>query len=376
MPTAEASFNALTAAGITHWVGVPDSLLKPLCSYVDDHVPTDRHVIAANEGGAVAIAVGHYIGTQTPAAVYLQNSGLGNAINPLVSLADPAVYAIPMVLVIGWRGEPGTSDEPQHMKQGQSTIPMLEAAGIPYETAPADIDTFQSVATSLVSTAMKEQRPVALLVPKNTFSDYHAAEKAPEGTATLTREEAIAIVADGIESQAVIVATTGKAARELYEHRTARGQSTERDFLIVGSMGHASQIALGLAMADAERPVWVLDGDGALIMHMGSLTVIGQHAPPNLHHVLLNNGVHDSVGGQPTPTRNADLVAIASAAGYVRSGTAMNKNELVTAVHGMSGTTGPSFLEVRVAPGARADLGRPSTTPRQNKEALMDWLSL
>jgi phosphonopyruvate decarboxylase len=374
MPTAERAFEALTASGLTFWTGVPDSLLKPLCAYVADHVPGDRHVIAANEGGAVAIAAGHYLGTGIPAAVYLQNSGLGNAMNPLVSLTDPAVYGIPMVVVIGWRGEPGRHDEPQHLKQGEATIPMLDAIGMPHAVAPSDDANFARVADEVFRRATSESRPVAIVVPKGTFTDY-----APAPAATpdlpLSREEAVTLVAEAIQPNAAIVATTGKTSRELYEHRTRDGHSTERDFLMVGSMGHASQIALGLALTDPARPVWVLDGDGAVIMHMGSLSVIGQHAPQNLKHVVLNNHVHDSVGGQPTPSERTDFARISLAAGYRHAETASDEAGLVDAVERIATISGPALLQVLVRPGARADLGRPDTSPGQNKDALMRWLA-
>lgn len=374
MPTAESAFEALTTAGLTFWTGVPDSLLKPLCAYVLDHVPDDHHVIAANEGGAVAVAVGHYLGSGNPAAVYLQNSGLGNAMNPLVSLADPAVYSIPMVLIIGWRGEPGRHDEPQHLAQGGVTLEMLEAIGVPHAVAPSEDAAFASVAHDAVQRAVADSRPVAIVVPKGTITDYTSTATPHEGR-PLTREEAVVLVADGVQPDAVIVATTGKTSRELYEHRMRSGHGTERDFLMVGSMGHASQIALGLALAHPARPVWVLDGDGAVVMHMGSLAVIGEHAPDNLRHVVLNNQVHDSVGGQPTPTQRADFARIARAAGYVHTETASDGSSLADAVERIANTAGPALLEVRVQPGARSDLGRPETSPVHNKRTLMQWLA-
>ncbi len=373
MPTAKSAFDALTTAGLTFWSGVPDSLLKPLCAYVSDHVPDDRHVIAANEGGAVAIAAGHYLGTGAPAAVYLQNSGLGNTMNPLVSLADPAVYAIPMVLIIGWRGEPGGHDEPQHLAQGGVMLKMLDAIGMPHYVAPADDEAFAEVAREAVRRATSESRPVAIVVPKGIITDYESTPAA-RGDLPLTREAAVMLVADVVQPNAAIIATTGKTSRELYEYRIRGGHSTERDFLMVGSMGHASQIALGLALTDPDRPIWVLDGDGAVIMHMGSLAVIGEHAPQNLRHVVLNNHVHDSVGGQPTPTGRTDFAELGRAAGYVHAETASDESGVTAAIERIAKSPGPALLEVLVRPGARPDLGRPQTSPEQNKQALMRWL--
>jgi phosphonopyruvate decarboxylase len=374
VPAADTAFEALTESGISFWSGVPDSLLKPLCAYVADHVSEQRHVIAANEGGAVALAVGHYLGTGSPGAVYLQNSGLGNAMNPLISLADPAVYGIPMLLLIGWRGEPGRTDEPQHVKQGRATIPMLEAIGVPHFTAPIDDVEFTKTVRSAMRKATAESRPVAIVVPKGTITDYNPPLR-EVSTLPLSRETAVKIIAGGLPDQAVIVATTGKTSRELYEHRSRRGEDINRDFLMVGSMGHASQIALGLALADPARPIWVLDGDGAVIMHMGALSVIGQHAPENLRHVVLNNHVYDSVGGQPTPSERTDFVEVALASGYRHAETASDEPALRDAVTRVGNSTGPALLEVLVRPGARADLGRPSTTPQHNKTVLMEWLS-
>jgi phosphonopyruvate decarboxylase len=373
VPSAETAFRILTDAGITFWAGVPDSLLKPLCAYVADHVPSDRHVIAANEGGAVALAAGHYLASGSPGAVYLQNSGLGNAMNPLISLADAAVYGIPMLLIIGWRGEPGHHDEPQHLKQGTATIPMLDAIDVPTAIAPADDAAFAAMVARSVDRARAEGRPVAIVVPKGVIGDYRPSQREALDLA-LSREAAIAIVAESIHDDAAIVATTGKASRELYEYRTRSGNSTERDFLTVGSMGHASQIALGLALTDPTRPVWVLDGDGAVIMHMGALSVIGEHAPANLKHVVLNNHVHDSVGGQPTPSEHTDFARLALAAGYRVAETAADEAGVVDAVTRFSDAAGPALLEVIVRPGARSNLGRPKTSPRENRDALMQWL--
>lgn len=373
MPNAEAAFRAFADAGITFWAGVPDSLLKPLCAYVADHVPDDRHVIAANEGGAVALATGHYLATGSPGAVYLQNSGLGNAMNPLISLTDPAVYGIPMVLIVGWRGEPGRHDEPQHLKQGAATIPMLEAIGVPHSIAPADDAAFASMVADAVKQATTAGRPIAVVVPKSVITgDAPSRREASEFA--LSREAAVEIVAESIQHDAAIIATTGKTSRELYEYRSRNGTTTERDFLMVGSMGHASQIALGLALSDRDRPVWVLDGDGAVIMHMGSLSVIGEHAPANLKHIVLNNHVHDSVGGQPTPSERTDFAQLALAAGYRAAETVADEAYLADAVERFSAMTGPALLEILVRPGARSDLGRPTSSPRQNRDALMQWL--
>ncbi|HSJ72581.1 MAG TPA: phosphonopyruvate decarboxylase [Acidimicrobiia bacterium] len=373
MPTAQQAFEAFTEAGIEFWTGVPDSLLKPLCAYVADHVDADHHVIAANEGGAVAIAAGHYLATGRPGAVYLQNSGLGNTINPLVSLADPDVYGIPMLLVIGWRGEPNRPDEPQHIKQGRATLPLLDAIGVPHAICTEDAVEFATVVAEAGARAITEERPVALIVPKGIITDY-TGKKSIHDEHLMTREMAIAAIADGAPEDAVIVATTGKTSRELFEYRAANHQAPVRDFLMVGSMGHASQTALGMALGDPAREVWVLDGDGALVMHMGGMCVITDHQPRNLRHIVLNNRVHDSVGGQPTPTSRVSLTELAKATGYASARSASTPEALGDAIAAMGSQPGPSLLEVLVAPGARTDLGRPTSTPRENKAAMMGWL--
>lgn len=368
-----AAFGAFERAGVDFWTGVPDSLLKHFCAYVADHAEPSRHVIAANEGGAVAIASGHYLATGNPALVYLQNSGLGNTLNPLISLADPAVYSLPMVLLIGWRGEPGVSDEPQHRTQGEVTIPILEATGVPTIVLPTEPAEAAAAIAATVATAVSESRPHAIVVQKGTFAQYSGAGAAPSRF-PLSREDAIIAIASAVEDDAVIVSTTGKASRELYEFRVRSGAPVERDFLTVGSMGHASQIALGISMSDPQRPVWVLDGDGALLMHLGSLAVIGEHALARFRHVVLNNHVHDSVGGQPAAGDRLDVPALALAAGYRHAATVSSADRLAAAVDALAAVDGPALLEVQVRPGARADLGRPAEGPAENRDRFMSFL--
>lgn len=373
MPTASDAYEAIRATGISFFAGVPDSLLKALGAHLSRELGESDHVIAANEGGAIALAAGHYLATGRPGAVYLQNSGLGNAINPLVSLADPEVYGIPMLVIVGWRGEPGTVDEPQHQRQGRATIPTLDAIGVPWAIADADAGAFAATVRELVDRAVSESRPTALVVPKGVIDGD--GPRTEDGDARMTREAAIAMIVDGLPPDAVVVATTGKTSRELFEHRIAGGSPIERDLLMVGSMGHASQAALGIAIASPDRPVWILDGDGAALMHLGGMAVIGEHTPANLHHVILNNGVHDSVGGQPTPSTHVDFVGVASALGYTRASSVRDRDDLATVVAEFGETNGPTFLEVIVRPGARSDLGRPTSSPAENKQALMRSLA-
>ena len=345
----------LLGNGVDFFCGVPDSLLKSFCAYLTDNCG-ENHVIAANEGGAVGLAAGHYLATGMPALVYMQNSGQGNAVNPLASLADPDVYSIPMVLLVGWRGQPGVKDEPQHVKQGKITVSLFETLGIPTEILPDDDESAAEMTRKMVERAKAESRPVALIVRKGLFAEYKLQNKKPD-IAALPREQAIEDVLKSLPEDAVVVSTTGMISREVYETRERLGQDHSRDFLTVGSMGHASMIALGIARAQPSRRVYCLDGDGASIMQMGNMAIVGQSGCTNLTHIVFNNAAHDSVGGQPTVGGAIDLPAIASACGYNRQGA-------------------PVFKEVLVAKGARKDLGRPKEPPEVNKALYMKTLGV
>ena len=363
--------------GIDCFAGVPDSLLKNICAYITDYCDAAHNIIAANEGAAVGFAAGHYLATGRPACVYMQNSGEGNIINPLASLTDQEVYNIPVLLLIGWRGRPGVHDEPQHVKQGKITTGLLNVMGVNYEVLSKEEDKAEKQIAKAIK-ALQNKEVFALVIEKDTFEDYKL-QNVEVNDLTMSREEAIQTVAAALGEKDCIVSTTGMISRELFEYRAAMNQSHERDFLTVGSMGHASQIALGIAMAKPHRNIWCFDGDGATIMHMGSMAIVAQKAPSNYVHVVFNNGAHDSVGGQPTVGLKVDLPAVAKAVGYkttisVNSKTELEK-ELSTLNSQLSTIGGPILLEVQVRKGNRKDLGRPTTTPIQNKEALMDFLN-
>ena len=358
--------------GIDCFAGVPDSLLKNVCAYITDHSDSGHNIITANEGAAIGFAAGHYLATGQPACVYMQNSGEGNTINPLASLTDKDVYNIPVLLVIGWRGRPGVHDEPQHVKQGKVTLGLLDVMGIGYEVLSKEEDQAAAQIDRAVA-ALRNNEVFALVIEKDTFDDYKL-QNIEVNKLTMSREEAIKEVASVLGDKDVIVSTTGMISRELFEAREAWGQGHERDFLTVGSMGHASQIALGIALEKKDRKVWCFDGDGATIMHMGSMAIVASKKPGNYVHVVFNNGAHDSVGGQPTVGLNIDLPAIAKAAGYNAVYSVSTKDELQNILSTLSGMTGPVLLEVKVKKGNRKDLGRPTTTPIQNKEALMAFL--
>lgn len=360
--------------GIDFFTGVPDSLLKNICAYITDHSSIQNNIIAANEGAAVSLAAGHYLATQQIPVVYMQNSGIGNAVNPLLSLTDKEVYNIPLILLIGWRGEPGVKDEPQHVKQGKTTLPLLEAMGIKYMVLSHEEESFSQQLSEVLAYIKETKEPYAFVVPKNTFSEYKL-ENTLGNECTLEREKAIQTVTSLTDDTDVLVSTTGMISRELFEFRESVSQGHEKDFLTVGSMGHASQIALGIALEKPERKIYCLDGDGATIMHMGSLSIVGSMSPSNYIHIIFNNGAHDSVGGQPTVGFKINIPRIALSCGYKHAYSVNEKEMLADIVRKSKQLEGPILIEVKVKKGARKDLGRPTTTPVENKEALISFLN-
>jgi phosphonopyruvate decarboxylase len=364
----------LTALGVDFYTGVPDSLLKPVCFYLADHGGAN-HVVAANEGGAVALACGYHLATGKLPLVYLQNSGQGNTINPLLSLADPDVYSIPLLMLVGWRGEPGTSDEPQHVKQGKVTVSLLEAMDIPYRILAPGPDAARRSLAELVTIAAAEHRPVALLIRKDTFEPYKAKVGQLALEFEMTREDAIGSVIEALDENDAVISTTGKISRELYEYRERTAQGNPRDFLTVGSMGHASQIAMGIAIAQPNRQVFCLDGDGAMLMHMGGSAIVGVAEVANFKHIILNNGVHDSVGGMATAGLRVSFTEIVKACGYTEGWRVKRRDDLAEKLAQLRSVQGPAMLEIMVRQGARSDLGRPKTSPLENKAAFMEFLS-
>ena len=362
----------LRTGGVEFFAGVPDSLLKNLCAYITDNISRENNIIAANEGNAVGLAAGYHLATGRVGCVYMQNSGEGNIINPLLSLMDADVYKMPLLLLIGWRGEPGVHDEPQHVKQGKVTLSLLEAMGIPHAVLDENWEGQVDEALRVIG---ETNGIYALIVRKGTFEEYKLQNQVASDWA-LGREEAIKIVVDKLRDDDIVVSTTGMISRELFEYREAKHQGHAHDFLTVGSMGHASQIALGIALQKPERRVVVFDGDGALLMHMGGMAIIGDYAPKNLVHIVFNNGAHDSVGGQPTVGQKIDVEAIAKAVGYADVISVDSQMSLMAAMNHVNCAVieGVSLINVNVRKGNRKDLGRPTTTPQENKNALMEEL--
>lgn len=367
-------YDILKQNDIDFYAGVPDSLLKNLCAYITDHAEEKNNIITANEGGAMGIAAGYHLATGRIPVVYMQNSGEGNTINPLASLTDKEVYNIPVLLIIGWRGMPGVHDEPQHIKQGKVTLSLLDAMGIKYEVISKEEDVVAGQVRRAVDYIRKTNEVYALVIEKDTFEKYQLANNDAHTELTLSREEAIQTVAAAIGEKDIIVSTTGMISRELFEYRTQMNQGHERDFLTVGSMGHASQIALGIALEKTDRRVWCFDGDGACIMHMGGMAIVASKNPGNYVHVVFNNGAHDSVGGQPTVGLNISLPDVARAVGYKKAYNVSSMESLQEILQQIQDEEGPLFLQICVKKGNRKDLGRPTTTPVENKKALMEFL--
>ncbi|WP_295766232.1 phosphonopyruvate decarboxylase [uncultured Oscillibacter sp.] len=360
--------------GAEFYAGVPDSLLRPLCDYLMDAFGTDprRHMIAVNEGSAAALAAGYHLATGKVPVVYLQNSGEGNLVNPAASLLHRQVYGIPVIFVVGWRGEPGVRDEPQHIYQGAITLKLLEDLGIPaFVIGPETGDEEVREAMAGFRPLLAEGGDAAFVIRKGGLT--YGKKRTYRNGYGLRREEAIRQIARAAGGDPV-VSTTGKASRELFEIREALKQDHSRDFLTVGSMGHASSIALGVALHRPEERVWCLDGDGALLMHMGAMAAIGQGRPRNLIHIVLNNAAHESVGGLPTAAGGLDIPAIARACGYPCALTAETAGVLDEALREAKARQDLCLIEVKCAIGARPDLGRPTTSPQENKRAFMERL--
>jgi phosphonopyruvate decarboxylase len=362
-------YQSLIKNGVTYFCGVPDSLLSPFGFYLEDRAK-DSHDSAVNEGSALAMAIGYYLATENVPLVYMQNSGLGNAINPLISLADPLVLGIPMLLLIGWRGQPGKTDEPQHKKQGLITDKLLAALDIPYEVLSSSTKVSGQIARA-VRRAKQSNGPAALLVESGTFLPYKS--KLRENAYSLSREQVVGDIADSLSNIDIVVATTGKASREFFEHRETKRQP-HNDLLVVGGMGHASVIALAVAKQKSNRKVYCIDGDGALLMHMGSLATIGNSSPSNLYHFVINNGSHESVGGQPTVGLGIDIPAIAKACGYKHTYSVTDRDALKMTLMKIKRLKGPVLVEVRVKLSSRADLIRPTIHPAKNKSEFIAHL--
>ncbi|RDY28276.1 phosphonopyruvate decarboxylase [Lachnotalea glycerini] len=374
MVRVEEFYNILLEHKIDYFTGVPDSQLKAFCDFIINTLGVGKnHMIAPNEGNAVALAAGYHIATGKIGMVYMQNSGLGNAVNPITSLTDPEVYGIPVMYLIGWRGQPGVKDEPQHVKQGKITLELLELLNIKYfiikkTTEIADI-------TNALNNEFKEVlakgQSVAFVVEKDSLEACGKMKN--ENFNKLSREAAIKVIVDSIEKDTLVVSTTGKASRELFEYRENTNQSHEKDFLTVGSMGHASMISLAIA-ENSNKKVVCIDGDGAMIMHTGAAALIGSRKPRNFVHILINNGAHETVGGMPTISYDIDWGNSVKAFGYKTVYKAFNEQEIEEAVKKAQNEEGPVLIEIIVNTESRKELTRPSIKPIDNKKNIMTFI--
>ena len=361
--------DTLAEGGLDFFAGVPDSLLKDFCACVFDRVPAERNIITANEGNAIGMACGYHIATGKAAVVYMQNSGEGNAVNPLLSIADPDVYSIPMLLIIGWRGEPGVHDEPQHLKQGKVTCALLEAMGVPFVVV--DPSSWERQLSEILGVMRAESRPVALVVRKGTFGSYPFS--AEENGALLSREEAIEIILGCLREDDLVVSTTGKTSREVFEVRERCGEGHANDFLTVGGMGHTSSIAFGMALG-TDADVWCIDGDGSFLMHMGAFPVMAQKLPRNFKYIVNVNGAHESVGGQPNVGELIDVPGILRASGFQLVLEASAPEGIAESIDVLRRNAGCALV-LRTHQGSRDDLGRPTSTPIENKMAMMEKIA-
>ena len=368
-------FEVLAQNGVTFFCGVPDSYLNGFCNYALEHCG-ERNIIAANEGNAIAIAAGHYLASREIPLVYMQNSGEGNAVNPLASLADQNVYAVPMLLLIGWRGQGNTEpNHPQHKLQGEITPELLKIMHIPFSILEDDDKIFAQTVSEATEYCRRTRGIYAFIAPKCVMADPEKKNNADD-LYPLSREEAIEIILDHMPRDTVYSATTGRATRELFFLREKRGEKKTRDFLNVGSMGHASSVALGIALEKPETPVVVLDGDAAAIMHMGALTMVGKLSAPNFMHIVLNNGAHESVGGQASAGHRIDFTKIAEGCGYATpGGPVTNAEELIKAVETLRCCGRASFIDCRIHKGLTRKLPPIVFDHREYIDALIEEIN-
>ncbi len=359
--------------GITFFTGVPDSTFKDWMSYLADwHGKKLMNIVACNECEATSIASGYHLATNKIGVIYMQNSGLGKCVNPLTSLCDREVYSIPAILMVGWRGEPDKKDEPQHKKMGRIMMPLLDTLEIPYRILPNNLEQAREIIRHAKEISEKNKSPSAIIIKEGLLEKYIVKNEI-EKKYEMSREDAIKTIVDNLSDE-IIISTTGKTSRELFEYRVKRKEKT-RDFYTVGSMGCSASIALGVALQKLDKKIFVFDGDGAVLMQMGALGTIGHYKPRNFYHILFDNNSHDSTGGQPTVSDTLDFVKIALSCGYSEANSVKTKGELEQEINKIKEKRGPSLLVIKVNKGARNNLGRPTTTPIENKNTFMKFLN-
>ena len=357
--------------GSDFYTGVPDSQLKALCNYLMNTygINKQHHIIAANEGNCTALAAGYHLATGKIPIVYMQNSGEGNIINPVASLLNDKVYAIPVIFIIGWRGEPDVHDEPQHIYQGEVTLKLLDDMDIK-SFVIAKETTEEELKQQMIkfNNILKTGKSVAFVVKKGALS--YSEKIVYSNNYKMKREEIIEHIVK-YSDEDIIISTTGKASRELFEIRERNQQSHKYDFLTVGSMGHSSSIALGVALNKPDKKIWCIDGDGAALMHMGAMAVIGTNNPPNFIHIVINNEAHETVGGMPTVAGKINICEIAKGCGYKNTVCVENFESLDKVLEAAKNSRELCLIEIKCSIGAREDLGRPTTTAKENKINFM-----
>ena len=369
----EVFFQVLKEQGVEFYTGVPDSTLKHFCFFMDSQTSQNSHIIAANEGSAIGIATGYYLSTGKVPLVYMQNSGFGNALNPITSLVDESVFSIPMIIMMGWRGEPGVKDAIQHKKDGEVQEDILKSLNLSYTHISDDLVKMKNQMEDIFDSVKNNNEPHVILVSKNYFQRFNSQQAVIDKAKFLTREMALTHIINNIEDDDVVVSTTGKCSRELYEIRKKHSMNPDRDLRIVGSMGHVSSVALGLSI-NISNQIICIDGDGSLIMHMGTLPTIGKYSKNNFKHVILNNFSHDSVGGQDTSSNYIDYENLAYSTSYKNYFQIDNKASFVDIFKSFRASEGPSFLEIVVSKGSNENLTRPKTTPLDNRKYFMNFL--
>jgi phosphonopyruvate decarboxylase len=336
--------------------GVPDSVLKNFTNLL---INKSSHVLATNEGSAVSIGIGYHLSFNKLPCIYMQNSGLANAINPLISIAHKGVYSIPMMMLIGWRGSPGIKDEPQHLIKGKITKNLLKLLGIKYEIIESEKD-FNKI-KKLINFSKKKKVPVACLFKKGVLKKVNYHKKFSERSTIknkILRSEVIREILKSIQNNTKIISTTGYTSRELYQIRKNEGYHKGKDFYMIGGMGHSSSVALGAAFKKNKK-ILCLDGDGSMLMHLGSLHTVGLMNKNNFKHILLNNQSHESVGGQEISFKRVKMEKLIKGLGYSKYIQLKDKKDLKNKIQSVLKYKGSIFLEVLIEKGAIKNLGRP-----------------
>lgn len=357
---------------LTFFTGVPDSTFKAWMNFLSECNDL-KNVIAVNECEATALAAGYYLSTGRIGVVYMQNSGLGKAVNPLMSLVDPEVFSIPVLLIIGWRGEPGKKDQPEHKKMGRVMLHLLDTLEIPYSILTNNLEDIKREIVKAKDYMIRRNAPYSIIIRKGLLNDYKR-KISPEQNLEMMREDAIKVIVNNLKGTEIIISTTGKTSRELFEYREKKGESHKKDFYTIGSMGCSAAIAMGIAMQKKDKKIFVFDGDGSLLMEMGTLATVGHYSLKNFYHIVLDNQSHDSTGGQPTVSGTVNFEKVALSCGYKYANIVKTEKDLIKKVKDMLDLDGPQMLVVKVKKGARKDLGRPTISPSENKKIFMEYI--